>query len=109
MTTNGAPNDLLANFNPLTIIVIAPLLNFVLYPTLRKHKIPFGQVARIVTGFLLGVLTMIIGAILQWQVYKTSPCGYSATTCKIGTTVSPILVWAQLYVTLFLSSTQAHP
>lgn len=96
MTTNGAPNDLLANFNPLTIIVVAPLLNFVLYPTLRKYKIPFGQVARIVTGFLLGVLTMIIGAILQWQVYKTSPCGYSATTCEVGTTVSPILVWAQL-------------
>lgn len=28
MTTNGAPNDLLANFNPLTIIVMAPVLNY---------------------------------------------------------------------------------
>ncbi|KAG6845295.1 hypothetical protein H0H93_016132, partial [Arthromyces matolae] len=29
MTTNGAPNDLLGNFNPLTIIIVAPLLNYV--------------------------------------------------------------------------------
>lgn len=28
MTTNDAPNDLLANFNPLTIIVMAPVMNY---------------------------------------------------------------------------------
>ncbi|KAL8279906.1 hypothetical protein RQP46_007756 [Phenoliferia psychrophenolica] len=84
------------NFNPIFIIITAPFLNFVLYPTLRKHGIRFGQVARIVAGFGFGTLTMIVGAILQWQVYETSPCGYHATKCAIGTTVSPIAVWAQL-------------
>lgn len=36
MTTNGAPNDLLGNFNPLTIIVFIPFLSYVVYPLLRK-------------------------------------------------------------------------
>ncbi|KAG5653762.1 hypothetical protein H0H81_010849 [Sphagnurus paluster] len=39
---------------------------------------------------------MAVGAILQWRVYETSPCGYHATRCKIGTTVSPLSVWSQL-------------
>lgn len=96
MTTQGAPNDLLANFNPITIIVVAPILNYGLYPLLRRKGINFGPVRRIVAGFLLGVATMVVGAILQWQVYETSPCGYHATECDIGSTVSPIRVWAQL-------------
>ncbi|KAG6815898.1 hypothetical protein H0H87_010377 [Tephrocybe sp. NHM501043] len=96
MTTNGAPNDLLANFNPLTIIIMAPVLNYGVYPYLRKIGINFSPIRRIVVGYLFGAATMLVGAVLQWRVYKTSPCGYHATTCKIGTTVSPISVWAQL-------------
>ncbi|EPQ51346.1 PTR2-domain-containing protein [Gloeophyllum trabeum ATCC 11539] len=96
MTTNGAPNDLLSNFNPISTIVTVPFYNYILYPFLRKHGINFSPIRRIVTGFCIGVLTMIIGAILQWQVYRTSPCGYGATTCDIGTGVSPIRVWAQV-------------
>ena len=34
---------------------------------------------------------MIISAILQWQVYETSPCGYHATECAVGSGVSPIV------------------
>ena len=79
MITNGAPNDLLSNFNPLTIIVAIPILNYGIYPFLRKHKIPFGRITRITFGFVLSALSSVIGAILQWRVYSTSPCGYYAT------------------------------
>ncbi|RDB14757.1 Peptide transporter PTR2 [Hypsizygus marmoreus] len=96
LTTNGAPNDLLSNFNPLTIIVMAPVLNYGVYPLLRKLGIKFSPIRRIVAGFLLGAATMLVGGILQWRVYETSPCGYYSTNCKIGTTVSPLSVWAQL-------------
>ncbi|KAG6853088.1 hypothetical protein C0991_006982 [Blastosporella zonata] len=96
LTTNGAPNDLLANFNPLTIIVMAPILNYGVYPYLRKIGINFSPIRRIVAGYLFGATAMLVGALLQWRVYKTSPCGYHATSCKIGTTVSPLSVWAQL-------------
>ncbi|KAF5377967.1 hypothetical protein D9615_006700 [Tricholomella constricta] len=96
MTTNGAPNDLLSNFNPLTIIVMAPILNYGVYPYLRKIGINFSPIRRIVFGYFLAAATMAVGAILQWRVYETSPCGYNATGCKTGTTVSPLSVWAQL-------------
>lgn len=75
MTTNDAPNDLLANFNPIFIIITAPILNFLLYPRLRRAGIRFGPVARIIVGFGFGGFAMVAGTLTQWQVYETSPCG----------------------------------
>ncbi|KXT05811.1 hypothetical protein AC578_1096 [Pseudocercospora eumusae] len=96
LTTNGAPNDLLNNFNPITVIVATPLLSYVIYPALRRAKINFGRISRITFGFLLAMTSSVIGAIIQWRVYKTSPCGYQASECNIGTGVSPILIWVQI-------------
>ncbi|KAJ7684421.1 PTR2-domain-containing protein [Mycena polygramma] len=96
LTTDGAPNDLLGNFNSLTIIFAVPLLNFLIYPWLRKMGIKFSPVRRIVFGFLVAAVAMVIGAIIQWKIYTTSPCGYSASDCAIGTGVSPISVWVQI-------------
>ncbi|KAI9742910.1 MAG: hypothetical protein M1818_003639 [Claussenomyces sp. TS43310] len=96
MTTAGAPNDLLSNFNPLTIIVTVPILSYGVYPLLRRYKIPFGRVTRITFGFTLAWISGVIGAIIQWRIYKTSPCGYYATGCDIGTGVSPLSLWLQI-------------
>ncbi|KAF2720509.1 POT family protein [Polychaeton citri CBS 116435] len=96
MTTNGAPNDLLSNFNPLTIIVAVPLLSHVIYPALRRYNIRFGRISRITLGFVLATISGIIGAIIQWKIYQTSPCGYHATGCEVGTGVSPLSVWLQI-------------
>ncbi|KAK5113960.1 hypothetical protein LTR62_003083 [Meristemomyces frigidus] len=96
MTTNGAPNDLLNNFNPLVIIVAVPFLSYVVYPTLARYNIKFGRIDRITTGFVLAILSGVAGAIIQWRIYETSPCGYQASTCTIGNAVSPISIWAQL-------------
>ncbi|KAK5130880.1 hypothetical protein LTR08_001601 [Meristemomyces frigidus] len=97
MTTNGAPNDLLSNFNPLTIIVVVPLLSHVIYPLLAKRRITFGRISRITFGFCLAIVSGIIGAIIQWRIYKTSPCGYQATNCaEADGTVSPLNVWLQI-------------
>ncbi|KAF3011116.1 hypothetical protein E8E13_011388 [Curvularia kusanoi] len=38
-------------------------------------------------------ISRIVSALIQWRVYKTSPCGYNASTCK---GVSPISIWWQL-------------
>jgi dipeptide/tripeptide permease len=96
MTTNGAPNDLLNNFNPLTIIVAIPIISYGLYPLLRRYKIHFGPIKRITFGFLLAAASTVVGAITQYYVYRTSPCGYYATGCTIGTGVSPISIWWQI-------------
>jgi dipeptide/tripeptide permease len=96
MTTNGAPNDLLGKFNPLTIIVTVPILSYIVYPALRRYKINFGPIARITTGFALAAISGAIGAIIQWRIYKTSPCGYHATGCDIGSGVSNLSTWLQV-------------
>ncbi|KII83937.1 hypothetical protein PLICRDRAFT_432549 [Plicaturopsis crispa FD-325 SS-3] len=96
MVTNGAPNDLLGNFNPLTIIIAIPILNYGVYPLLRRYRIPFGRISRITLGFVLAALSSVIGAILQWRVYETSPCGYYATDCAIGDGVSTVSIWWQV-------------
>jgi dipeptide/tripeptide permease len=44
-------------------------------------------------GFSLAILSGVIGTIVQYRVYKTSPCGYHASTCD---DVSPISIWWQL-------------
>jgi POT family proton-dependent oligopeptide transporter len=100
MTTNGVPNDLIDNFNPLTIIIFIPFLNYVFYPILKRFNIELRPVQRIFIGFILASLSQVAGAIIQWKVYESSPCGYYATDCEVGTGVSPISVWVEtvLYV-----------
>ncbi|KAI1331830.1 POT family protein [Xylariaceae sp. FL0255] len=93
MTSNGAPNDLLNNFNPIVIIIASPLLAQFIYPYLRGRGWKLGPISRMTFGFVLATLSGIAGAIVQYYVYKTSPCGYYASTCG---QVSPIPIWWQL-------------
>lgn len=53
----------------------------------------FGRISRITFGFTLCAISGIAGAIVQYYVYKTSPCGYQASTCD---DVSTISIWWQL-------------
>ncbi|WRT66804.1 uncharacterized protein IL334_003767 [Kwoniella shivajii] len=93
MTTNGLPNDILNNFNPIATVCAIPVYNYLLYPTLRKFGINFGLIRRISVGFFIGAILNAVAAIIQWQVYQTSPCGYQATECDIGTGVSELSAW----------------
>lgn len=93
MATKGAPNDLIHNFNPLTLMVFAPIMSYCLYPLLNRHHIKFGPISRMTVGYTSAIIGSIVGAIVQWRVYKTSPCGDHASTCD---SVSPISIWWQL-------------
>lgn len=93
MITNGVPNDVLNNFNALTLIVTVPILTFLIYPLLNRRKIRFGPISRMTFGFCLQVLGGAAGALVQWKVYEMSPCGYSASTCE---QVAPISIWWQI-------------
>lgn len=62
-------------------------------PLFAKWGYPIKPMTRMSIGFVLGGLNMIIGAIVQWKVYKTSPCGYYATTCA---EVSAVSLWWQI-------------
>ncbi|KAJ7205762.1 peptide transporter PTR2A [Mycena pura] len=98
MTTNGLPNDILSNINPLVLIICIPLCDFFLYPALQRRAVRFTSLKRIAAGFLVASAAMVWAAILQHLIYQTNPCHYAAATCRDAAQqplVSPISVWVQ--------------
>ncbi|ODN81731.1 hypothetical protein L202_02123 [Cryptococcus amylolentus CBS 6039] len=93
MTLNNAPNDVISNFNPLTIIVFTPIITYGLYPFFEKIGYPLKPMTRMTIGFILGAANMVYGAIIQWKIYEVSDCGYYASTCE---TVTSWSIWAQI-------------
>lgn len=98
LETNGVPNDVIGNFNSLSIILFAPILNYALYPLLRKSRIHYGPIARITTGLLLSSIGGAGYTILNYYAYKTGPCGKygSSESCVDENGVSlvaPITIW----------------
>ncbi|KAF9531412.1 peptide transporter PTR2B [Crepidotus variabilis] len=74
MTLRGTPNDLIGNLNPIAIIIMVPLFDYVIYPMLRRRGINFTPIKRIYAGFLVAGLAMLYSAILQHYIYLTLPC-----------------------------------
>ncbi|PBP15489.1 peptide transporter [Diplocarpon rosae] len=98
LTTNGVPNDLISNFNSLSIIIFIPILNYGVYPLLRKQRIHFGPVARITFGLFLSSIGGVAYTLLNYYAYKEGPCGHYGTsaTCvdaEGNSLVAPITIW----------------
>ncbi|KAL5489998.1 hypothetical protein ACEPAI_4831 [Sanghuangporus weigelae] len=93
MTTHGIPNDLLANFNPLALIILIPFMDIVVYPGLRRAGFGLQPIFRIWLGFMIASLAMIYSAILQYCIYRTNPCGEFVGSCAEPSTIS---IWAQV-------------
>ncbi|KAK2757589.1 hypothetical protein FQN54_004558 [Arachnomyces sp. PD_36] len=74
MEGHGIPNDLMQNFDPISIIVFIPILDRIIYPLLQKSHIPFLPVSRITVGFIVASLAMMYAAIVQHLIYSAGPC-----------------------------------
>jgi POT family proton-dependent oligopeptide transporter len=83
MRGHGIPNDLMQNFDPIAIIVFIPILDYGVYPLLRKFNIRFRPISRIVFGFWVMSLAMAYAAILQHYIYLAPPC-YDNPLCGIA-------------------------
>ncbi|KAH8882928.1 POT family protein [Thozetella sp. PMI_491] len=92
MELNGTPNDLIQNLNPLSIIIIIPIMDSVVYPGLRKLGISFTPIKRMAVGFIFSSLSMIAATVTQVYIYRMNACGDYAGTCD---TPAPINVWVQ--------------
>ena len=100
MELHGAPNDIVQNLNPISIIVFIPLLDFIVYPALRKAHINFTPIKRMTVGFGLAATSMIAATVTQWYIYHLSVCGTHASGTLPGTEdetcpPAPINVWVQ--------------
>lgn len=101
MELHGVPNDIIQNLNPISIVIMIPLIDHLLYPGLRRLGIAFTPIKRMTTGFFIAALSMVASAVMQHYIYKKSPCGDHAN----GTIIvdgeeelcppAPINVWAQ--------------
>lgn len=93
MKLNGVPNDIVSNFNPLFIVILIPVMDRIIYPSLRKAGIKFTPIKRITCGFFLASAAMISACVTQYYIYKLGPCGKEANSCEETTNIS---VWVQL-------------
>jgi len=108
MVTNGVPNDVINNLDPLGLIIFIPICDLLVYPGLRKIGINFTPIKRITAGFLTGSAAMIWAAVVQHYIYKTNPCGSFVSTCQDADgnpVTSSLSVWIQSgsYVLIALS------
>ncbi|KAF7587923.1 hypothetical protein BBP40_006518 [Aspergillus hancockii] len=74
MEGHGVPNDLMQNFDPISIIVFIPILELTVYPMLRRFRIQFRPITRIALGFVVASLAMMYAAIVQHLIYSAGPC-----------------------------------
>ena len=84
MQLHGIPNDIMTNFNPLTVIVFIPVCDKVVYPALRQIGIRFKPITRIFWGFMLGAAAMIYAAGVQHAIYGSPPCYNAPRRCEAG-------------------------
>ncbi|KAI1267890.1 POT peptide transporter [Xylariaceae sp. FL1019] len=74
MNTLGLPNDFLAgSINPISILVLLPFFDRILYPALRRWGVSFLPVTRITCGFIVMSGAIALAAGLQSLVYKSPP------------------------------------
>jgi len=94
MELHGVPNDVLANLDPIALIILIPFCDIIFYPFLRRIGINFSPIKRITAGFITGSMAMIWACVLQHYIYKLGACGKypSSEDCA---TKAPINVWAQ--------------
>jgi dipeptide/tripeptide permease len=98
LNSKGVPNDLMSNFNSISIIVGAPIVNYGLYPLLRRWNIKFGPASKITFGLFLSALAGAGYTIICYYAYKLGPCGRfgSSKSCVDAegvAMVAPITVW----------------
>ncbi|RYP11895.1 hypothetical protein DL767_011298 [Monosporascus sp. MG133] len=89
---HGVPNDVIQNLNPISIVIMIPIMDHIVYPGLRKMGIHFTPIKRMAVGFFFGAFSMVSAAVMQQYIYWQSPCGSYATEEECP---APINVWAQ--------------
>ncbi|KAL4915464.1 oligopeptide transporter [Aspergillus aurantiobrunneus] len=96
MRLGGVPNDIINNFNPLSLIIFIPIFDRVIYPFLRRIGINFSPLKRITAGFVVAGCGMLCATVTQHYIYKLGECGKEANRCLTEDGVhAPISVWVQ--------------
>lgn len=74
MLTHGIPNDALASLNPICVLIIIPITEKFIYPSMQKFKLSPRATVRMTLGFALVAASMAVAAGVQHVVYSAPPC-----------------------------------
>lgn len=101
MEGHGIPNDLLPTLNSVAVVVFLPVLQHVVNPFLRKLRLPFPPVKRMLVGFTVEAAAMAYVAGIQKLIYSRGPCFSRPRHCTAsqnGQVPNKVHVLAQLPV-----------
>lgn len=85
MQLHGLPNDILPNIDPITIILLIPVMDRLIYPFIRTRlHFAFTPITRITLGFLIAALAMLYAGGLQYFIYSAPPCYSHPLKCDAG-------------------------
>ncbi|KAE8340233.1 hypothetical protein BDV24DRAFT_134444 [Aspergillus arachidicola] len=111
MQLDSFPNDGIQVLNPIACVLLGPVIQKLLYPTLARYQIPFGPLMRMTMAFFTMAATFAYAAGVQKMIYNSGPCYEAPLVCpaaqRIGQPALPnrIKVWVQtpIYVILAVS------
>ncbi|KAL3480405.1 POT family-domain-containing protein [Aspergillus californicus] len=92
MALHGAPNDIIINIDPAALIIFIPIMDQVIYPLIRRLGYNFTPIKKIFVGYMFASMAMIAATVIQYYIYRTSPCHNRASSCDLPSTVN---VWTQ--------------
>ncbi|KAF1963260.1 peptide transporter-like protein PTR2 [Byssothecium circinans] len=85
MELHGLPNDILPNIDPITIIIMIPVMDRFVYPFIRTRLgFAFAPTTRIAWGFFIAATAMVYAAVLQSRIYASGPCYDHPSNCDAG-------------------------
>lgn len=101
---HGVPNDIIQNLNPISIVIMIPILDHLIYPGFRKIGFPLTPIKRMTIGFFFAAASMVAAAVMQHYIYVLSPCGDHAADadCIEENGKANINVWAQILPYVFI-------
>jgi POT family proton-dependent oligopeptide transporter len=108
MQHKALPPEIVSNLDPLTLIILIPICDLVLYPTLRKWGINFTPIKKITLGFWTGAAAMVYACLVQNYIYNHNECGkYPSEGLADGSDcpAASISIWVQtgIYILIAIS------
>jgi POT family proton-dependent oligopeptide transporter len=99
MNLGSTPNDIVAKLNPIFIVIVIPIMDFIVYPALRKAGVNLSPIKKITAGFALSSMAMISACVTQYYIYKMSPCGnrINELSAEGRDCSADISVWVQVF------------
>lgn len=82
MITYGIPNDATASLNPIFVLLIVPLFECFVYPSMHKIKLTPRPTVRMTLGFILISISMALATGIQQVVYNAPPCYNHPLECS---------------------------